>query len=182
MRLPEGGPVTQPTEPIPFVPPPPNRPTSRKPWLRRHATSIAATAGAVVVATAAVWFGVTAAASGDSTWTAVSAAPAVTVATSPAPVPTPTGGGTSAGARTIVRAVIVSQPGPTWTVRTRAGTQTMITITPRTRFGLDGTAAASSRFQPGEDVVILGAVSKGSVTADWIVAVRSHRSEASATP
>jgi len=182
MRLPEGGPVTQPTEPIPFVPPPPNRPTSRKPWLRRHATSIAATAGAVVVATAAVWFGVTAAASGDSTWTAVSAAPAVTVATSPAPVPTPTGGGTSAGARTIVRAVIVSQPGPTWTVRTRAGTQTMITITPRTRFGLDGTAAASSRFQPGEDVVILGAVSKGSVTADWVVAVRSHRSEASATP
>ena len=174
--------MTQPTEPIPFVPPPPNRPTSRKPWLRRHATSIAATAGAVVVATAAVWFGVTAAASGDSTWTAVSAAPAVTVATSPAPVPTPTGGGTSAGARTIVRAVIVSQPGPTWTVRTRAGTQTMITITPRTRFGLDGTAAASSRFQPGEDVVILGAVSKGSVTADWIVAVRSHRSEASATP
>jgi hypothetical protein len=174
--------VTQPTEPIPFVPPPPNRPTSRKPWLRRHATSIAATAGAVVVATAAVWFGVTAAASGDSTWTAVSAAPAVTVATSPAPVPTPTGGGTSAGARTIVRAVIVSQPGPTWTVRTRAGTQTMITITPRTRFGLDGTAAASSRFQPGEDVVILGAVSKGSVTADWVVAVRSHRSEASATP
>jgi len=182
MRLPEGGPVTQPTEPIPFVPPPPNRPTSRKPWLRRHATSIAATAGAVVVATAAVWFGVTAAASGDSTWTAVSAAPAVTVATSPAPVPTPTGGGTSAGARTIVRAVIVSQPGPTWTVRTRAGTQTMITITPRTRFGLDGAAAASSRFQPGEDVVILGAVSKGSVTADWVVAVRSHRSEASATP
>ena len=174
--------MTQPTEPIPFVPPPPNRPTSRKPWLRRHATSIAATAGAVVVATAAVWFGVTAAASGDSTWTAVSAAPAVTVATSPAPVPTPTGGGTSAGARTIVRAVIVSQPGPTWTVRTRAGTQTMITITPRTRFGLDGTAAASSRFQPGEEVVILGAVSKGSVTADWVVAVRSHRSEASATP
>ena len=174
--------MTQPTEPIPFVPPPPNRPTSRKPWLRRHATSIAATAGAVVVATAAVWFGVTAAASGDSTWTAVSAAPAVTVATSPAPVPTPTGGGTSAGARTIVRAVIVSQPGPTWTVRTRAGTQTMITITPRTRFGLDGAAAASSRFQPGEDVVILGAVSKGSVTADWVVAVRSHRSEASATP
>ena len=182
MRLPEGGPVTQPTEPIPLVPPPPNRPTSRKPWLRRHPTSIAATAGAVVVATAAVWFGVTAAASGDSTWTAVSAAPAVTVATSPAPVPTPTGRGTSAGARTIVRAVIVSQSGPTWTVRTRAGTQTMITITPRTRFGLDGTAAASSRFQPGEDVVILGAVSKGSVTADWIVAVRSHRSEASATP
>jgi len=76
----------------------------------------------------------------------------------------------------------VSQPGPTWTVRTRAGTQTMITITPRTRFGLDGTAAASSRFQPGEDVVILGAVSNGSVTADWVVAVRSHRSEASATP
>jgi len=182
MRLPEGGPVTQPTEPIPFVPPPPNRPTSRKPWLRRHATSIAAIAGAIAVATAAVWFGVTAAASGDSTWTAVSAAPAVTVATSPAPVPTPTGGGTSAGARTIVRAVIVSQSGPTWTVRTRAGTQTMITITPRTRFGLDGTAAASSRFQPGEDVVILGAVSKGSVTADWVVAVRSHRSEASATP
>src|SRR6185312_10340847 len=86
----------------------------------------------------------------------------------PAPLPTPTGGGTSAGARTIVRAVIVSQSGPTWTVRTRAGTQTMITITPRTRVGLDGTAAASSRFQPGEDVVILGAVSKGSVTADWI--------------
>jgi hypothetical protein len=174
MRLPEGGPVTQPTEPIPFVPPPPNRPTSRKPWLRRHATSIAAIAGAIAVATAAV--------SGDSTWTAVSAAPAVTVATSPAPVPTPTGGGTSARARTIVRAVIVSQSGPTWTVRTRAGTQTMITITPRTRFGLDGTAAASSRFQPGEDVVILGAVGQGSVTADWVVAVRSHRSEASATP
>jgi hypothetical protein len=58
----------------------------------------------------------------------------------------------------------------------------MITITPRTRFGLDGTAAASSRVQPGEDVVILGAVSKGSVTADWVVAVRSHRSEASVTP
>ena len=182
MRLPEGGPVTQPTEPIPFVPPPPNRPTSRKPWLRRHGTSIAAIAGAIAVATAAVWFGVTAAVSGDSTWTAVSAAPAVTVATSPAPVPAPTGGVTSAGARTIVRAVIVSQSGPTWTVRTRVGTQIMITITPRTRFGPDGTAAASSRFQPGEDVVILGAVSKGSVTADWVVAVRSHRSEASATP
>jgi hypothetical protein len=181
MRLPDGGPVTQPTEPIPFVPPPPNQPTSRKPWLRRHATSIAATAVAIAVATAAVWFGVTAAVSGDSTWTAVSAAPAVTVPTSPAPVPTPIGGGTSAGARTIVRAVIVSQSGPTWTVRTRAGTQTMITITPRTRFGLDGTAA-SSRFQPGEGVVILGAVSKGSVTADWVVAVRSHRSDASATP
>jgi hypothetical protein len=57
----------------------------------------------------------------------------------------------------------------------------MITITPRTRFGLDGTVATSSQFQPGGDVVILGAVSKESVTADWVVAVRSHRSGASAT-
>jgi hypothetical protein len=50
----------------------------------------------------------------------------------------------------------------------------MITITPRTRFGLDGTPAASSRFQPGEDVVIVGAVAKGSLTADWVIAVRPH--------
>ena len=88
----------------------------------------------------------------------------------------------SAGARTIVRAVIVNQSGPVWTVHTRAGAQTMITITPRTRLGLEGTAAAPSRFQPGEDVVILGAVAKDSVTADWVIAVRPHRSEESATP
>ena len=166
--------MTQPTEPIPFVPPPANQPTSRKSWLRRHATSIAAIVVAIAVVAVAVWFGVTAAVSGDSTWTAVSAAPAVTVSASPDPVRTPTSGGTSAGARTIVRAVIVNQSGPRWTVRTRAGAQTMITITPRTRFGLDGTTAASSRFQPGEDVVIVGAVAKGSVTADWVIAVRPH--------
>jgi hypothetical protein len=179
--MPEGGPVTQPTEPIPYVPPL-NQPTSRRSWLRGHATSIAAIVVAIAVVVAAGWFAVTAAGSGDSTWTAESAAPAGAVSTVPAPVATPTGAAASAGARTIVRAVIVNQSGPTWTVRTRAGAQAKITITPRTRFGPDGTAAASSKFQPGEDVVILAAVAKGSVTADWVVAVRPHRSGASATP
>src|SRR5215471_6787012 len=144
----EGGAVTQPTEPIPFVPPPHNSPTSRKSWLHRYAASIAAIAVAIAVAAAAVWFGATGAVSGDSTWTAVSAAPAVTASTTPVPVPTPSSGGAPAGARTIVRAVIVNQSGSTWTVRTRSDTLALIVITPRTRFGMVGGAAASDRFRP----------------------------------
>ena len=164
--------MTQPTEPIPFVPPPPNSPRSRKSWLRRHATSIAAIAVAIAVAAAAVWFGAMEGASSDSTWTAESAAPAVTVSTTPAPVATPTVGSASAGARTIVRAVILNQSGSAWTVRDRSDALTLITITPRTRFGAEGSRAASNRFRPGEDVVILGTAGKGSVTADWVIAER----------
>ena len=179
----DGGAVTQPTEPIPFVPPPPNRPTPRESWLRRHATSMAAIAIAIAVGAVAIWFGATAAVSGDSTWTAVSAAPPEMASATPTPVATSTSKGASAaGARTIVRAVIVNQSGSTWTVRTRADALTRITITPRTRFGTDGTAGASHRFRPGEDVVILGAVANGLVTADWVIAARPHRSGASATP
>ncbi len=179
----DGGAVTQPTEPIPFVPPPPNRPTPHESWLRRHATSMAAIAVAIAVAAVAIWFGATAAVSGDSTWTAVSAAPPVTASATPAPVATSTGRGASAaGARTVVRAVIVNQSGSTWTVRTRADALTRITITPRTRFGMDGTAGASNRFRPGDDVVILGAIANGLATADWVIAARPHRSGPSATP
>ena len=179
----DGGAVTQPTEPIPFVPPPPNRATPRESWFRRHATSMAAIAVAIAVAAVAIWFGATAALSGDSTWTAVSAAPPEMASATPTPVATSTGKGASAaGARTIVRAVIVNQSSSTWTVRTRADALTRITITPRTRFGPDGTAGASNRFRPGEDVVILGAVANGLVTADWVIAARPHRSAVSATP
>jgi hypothetical protein len=144
---------------------------------------MAAIAVAIAVAAVAIWFGATAAVSGDSTWTAVSAAPPVTASATPAPVATSTGRGASAaGARTVVRAVIVNQSGSTWTVRTRADALTRITITPRTRFGMDGTAGASNRFRPGDDVVILGAIANGLATADWVIAARPHRSGPSATP
>ena len=170
--------MTQPTEPIPYVPPPDQLPP--KSWLRRHLGSAAAIAAAVAVAAIAIGFGVAAARSGDSTWTETSQATPPRGDTPPGAIPTaapsstapPSRARPSAGARTIVRAAIVSMSDSGWSVRTRAGVLATVVVTPETRFGVDGDRASSDRFSPGEDVVIVGSASGGTMTADWIVGGR----------
>lgn len=176
----DGGAVTQPTEPIPFVPPPPQQPTPRRSWFRRHAASTAAIAVAVVITAIAVGFGVTAARSDDSNWTAVSKAPTDTAPAAPSAATTPTSAPSGDASRAIIRAVLLGQSGSTWSARTRAGALVTVITTPETRFGLGSAGTASNRFRSGDDVVIVGAVANRTMTADWIFAARAARSDTSA--
>ncbi len=110
----------------------------------------------------------------------MSSAPTDTAPAAPSAATTPTSAPSGDASRAIVRAVLMTESGSTWSVRTRAGALVTVITTPQTRFGLSSAPTAANRFRSGDDVVIVGAVANRTMTADWIFAARPARSDTSA--
>jgi hypothetical protein len=141
---------------------------------------------ATALAAIGVGVGVAFAAAGESSTTQGAAS---TSTTAPASGAAPSQSAHSAAHAAVrgrkgTRATIVSESASTWTVRTRAGQSLVVTITPRTQFGTMKAPATRAQFLPGQSVVILGAVSNGTVTATRITAPAPGPAKAttSATP
>jgi len=91
------------------------------------------------------------------------------------------GGGTKQG-QVLVRGTIASLSGDTWTIDRQGGSSVDVTVNSSTKFGTPGQSASKSDFAEGDEVVILGTRSDGTVTATRVLKLDAFPSRPPSTP
>jgi hypothetical protein len=69
----------------------------------------------------------------------------------------------------VVRGTITNISGSTWTVETQRGASVAVQLTSATQFGTPTRSESASDFAVGQQVVVLGARSGGTITADRVL-------------
>jgi hypothetical protein len=91
------------------------------------------------------------------------------------------GGGTQQG-RVLLRGTIASISGDTWTIDRPNGGSVEVTVTSSTIFGTPGQSASKSDFAQGDEVVVIGKGTDGSVTASRILKLAAFPTRPPSTP
>lgn len=91
------------------------------------------------------------------------------------------GGGTQQG-RVLLRGTIASISGDTWTLDRQNGGSVEVTVTSSTIFGTPGQSASKSDFAPGDEVIVIGKGTDGSVTASRILKLAAFPTRPPSTP
>lgn len=71
--------------------------------------------------------------------------------------------------RVLVRGTIASLSGDTWTIDRQGGSSVEVTVDSSTAFGLPGQSASKSDFAKGDEVIVVGKRSDGSVVASRVL-------------
>ena len=91
------------------------------------------------------------------------------------------GGGVQQG-RVLLRGTIASISGDTWTIDRQNGGSVEVTVTSSTIFGTPGQSASKSDFAQGDEVVVIGKGTDGSVTASRILKLAAFPTRPPSTP
>jgi hypothetical protein len=84
--------------------------------------------------------------------------------------------------RVLLRGTIASISGSTWTVQRENGGTTEVAVTSSTVFGMPNQSASKSDFATGDEVVVIGTRSDGTVTATRILKLDSFPTRPPSTP
>lgn len=91
------------------------------------------------------------------------------------------GGGTQQG-RVLLRGTIASISGDTWSIDRQNGGSAQVTVTSSTIFGTPGQSASKSDFAKGDEVIVIGKGTDGSVTATRILKLAAFPTRPPSTP
>lgn len=92
------------------------------------------------------------------------------------------GQGTLPGNLVVVRGAIASISGSTWTITAQNGNSETVQLTSSTRFGGPNQSAGASDFVVGEQVIVLGSRSNGTVTASRVLELSNLKQPGPITP
>ncbi|MBW8872288.1 MAG: hypothetical protein JF618_09040 [Leifsonia sp.] len=82
----------------------------------------------------------------------------------------------------LLRGTIASMSGDTWTIDRQSGASVTVTIDSSTAFGMPGQSASKDDFAKGDEVVVLGKRSDGSLTATRILKLDAFPTRPPSTP
>jgi hypothetical protein len=91
------------------------------------------------------------------------------------------GGGMQQG-HALVRGTIASISGETWTIDRENGASVDVKVTTSTVFGTPGQSSSKSDFATGDEVVVIGSRSDGTLTAKRILKLDSFPTRPPSTP
>ena len=91
------------------------------------------------------------------------------------------GGGMQQG-QALVRGTIASISGDTWTIDRENGASVDVKVTTSTVFGTPGQSSSKSDFTTGDEVVVIGSRSDGTLTAKRILKLDSFPTRPPSTP